>query len=335
MPGAQCVRRVVPARLLALAAALALCASLAAPLPTAHAAASGTLSMSPASASISVGQTISVTLDISGAADLHEADLYVLYNPGVVQVVDADSGTSGVQILPGPFPVGGAVTANAAAGGTIQYSYTLPASVSASGSGTLATVQFLAVGNGDAALGWGAVSLVDAAFAQSTPQGSAATLVVGGVAPTATSTPTTAATNTVTATSTMSATSTATPGASATSISTTSATATRTASATATVGASVTPRPSSTPHLTALRIDGTPTRTISQKLGVDGAGTKPQSTLPSAGNAGPGVQWWRWTFFGAALMLGVAGWFFTFALHHSDRDVVLLDRHDRRRRRRY
>lgn len=341
MQGAQCVRRVVSARVLARASALALCAALVAP-SAARAAPSGTLSMSPASASISVGQTISVTLNINGAAGLHEADLFVLYNPGVVQPVDADSATSGTQILPGPFPGGGAVTANAAAGGTIQYSYTLPASVEASGSGTLATVQFQAVGNGNAGLSWGSATLIDASFNEVTPAGSEATLTVGAAAAAVTDTPvgTSTAVPSSTATSASTATTTPAPSATATAAASTptvaaSGTATRTPSVTSTAAASVTPHPSATPRLTALRVDGTPTRTINQKLGVDGAGTKPQSSLPNAGNGGPGVQWWRWTFFGAALMLGVAGWFFTFALHHSDRDVVLLDRHDRRRRRRY
>ena len=55
--------------------------------------------------------------------------------------------------------------------------------------------------------------------------------------------------------------------------------------------------------------------------------------LPAAGVEGPGIQWWRWTFFGAALMLGFAGWFFTFAVHYGDRHPVLTDRFDIRRRR--
>jgi hypothetical protein len=56
--------------------------------------------------------------------------------------------------------------------------------------------------------------------------------------------------------------------------------------------------------------------------------------LPTAGNEGPPIQWWRWTFFAAALMLGFAGWFFTFAVHYGDRDVVLMDRFDAARRKR-
>jgi hypothetical protein len=67
--------------------------------------------------------------------------------------------------------------------------------------------------------------------------------------------------------------------------------------------------------------------------GVDPAGKTPG--LPSAGNSGPGIQWWRWIFFLAALMLAVAGWFFTFAIHYGDREPILVDRGDRRRRKRY
>jgi hypothetical protein len=46
------------------------------------------------------------------------------------------------------------------------------------------------------------------------------------------------------------------------------------------------------------------------------------------------VQLWKWTFFAAALMLAFAGWFFTFAVHYGDRDVVLVDRFDAMRRKR-
>jgi hypothetical protein len=44
------------------------------------------------------------------------------------------------------------------------------------------------------------------------------------------------------------------------------------------------------------------------------------------------VQWWKWSFFGAALMLVFAGWFFTFAVHYGDRDPVLMDRFELGRR---
>ncbi|MHB8683417.1 MAG: cohesin domain-containing protein [Dehalococcoidia bacterium] len=349
MQGTQFGRR-RRARLLLLAGALSLLASLTGPPTLARAAPSGTLSMSPPAASLVIGNIVSVTFDIRGAAAVHAINVQALYNPAVVQVVDADSTTPGAQILPGPFPGGGGtVTADSAYGGTIQFSYVLPASLEASGSGTLATVQFRAVGNGNAGLTWGTVQLLDGNSVPATPQGTAATVVVGGIAALATGTapPTDTPTPpaTITATATATATSTATPagsatptptaGGSATATATTSATATATStpSPTGTPPMTLTPQPTVTPLITILQNSNVPTLTIDQKLGVSGAVTPPKGTLPSAGNDGPGVQWWRWTFFGAALMLGVAGWFFTFALHHSDRDVVLLDRHDRRRRR--
>ena len=66
--------------------------------------------------------------------------------------------------------------------------------------------------------------------------------------------------------------------------------------------------------------------------GVDPAQTGRANGLPDAGNDGPSIQWWRWTFFGGALMLAVAGWFFTFAVHYGDREVVLTDAWEARRR---
>lgn len=350
MQGMQSGRCHRAARFVLLSCALAsLAFALASPDPIpAAAAAWGSLSMSSGAASLAVGDSTAVTLDLSGAVGVHEVDLYVLYNPGVVRVIDADAGTTGTQILPGPFPgQGGSVTANSAAGGTIEYRFVLPTSVTASGSGTVATVRFQAVGTGDAGLGWGAVQLIDGASNATTPTATAVRLTVGdttvaatGTAIVPTDTPlateTPSATTTPAPTTTAAATSTAagTPSGTATArpTATASTTATRTPTVTGTPPATITPPATASPRITVLQNSNQPTQTIDQKLGVDGASQQKQS-LPSAGNGGPGTQWWRWTFFGAALMLGVAGWFFTFALHTSDRDVVLLDRHDRRRRR--
>ena len=104
-----------------------------------------------------------------------------------------------------------------------------------------------------------------------------------------------------------------------------------------------TPPASSTPAATATASGATATPRVtviddSNKgkpplSGVDPAAKTPG--LPSAGNNGPGIQWWRWIFFLAALMLAVAGWFFTFAIHYGDREPILVDRGDRRRRKRY
>jgi hypothetical protein len=338
LQGVQSARRRLGAPLWASAAALCLLAAGAlAPARVASAAPQGTLSVSPPTASIAVGQTVSLTLNLTSAVNVHEVDLYLMYNPNVLQVIDADPSTPGVQVLPGPFPgtAGpGSVIANNASGGIIQYGYRIDAAGMASGSGTVATVDLKGIAAGNGGLQWGTTSLQDAGGGAATPTTSGATVGVGGfslaaASTTATDTPT----DTATAVATTTATPTGTSTASSTAIPTGTASATRTNTATASVTG--TPQPTWTPRITVLQNSNDPTQTINQKLGVDGAAAKQKQGLPSAGNAGPGVQWWRWTFFGAALMLGVAGWFFTFALHQSDRDVVLLDRHDRRRRRRW
>ena len=348
MQGTQSGRRHLGAGFLLLACALCVLASLAAPAPRAEASASGTLVLNAPSQAPSAGDTFAVTMDLDGAAGIHQINAYLLYNPNVVQVVDADPSTAGTQVLPGPFPGGGSVTANSAAGGSIQYAYALPGNAEASGSGTIATVQFHALRNGDAGLQWGTVTVADGSGAPGSISTGAASVSIGGgtsaaATDTATATGTPSGTATAAPTDTATAAATDTPAgtatnsssATATSTGTTTPTVTGTATLTSTPSVSVTARPTSTPRITVIQnSNGTPTLTVDQKLGVDGTVSKPKSSLPDAGNNGPGPQWWRWTFFAAALMLGVAGWFFTFAIHQSDRDVVLLDRHDRRRRRR-
>jgi hypothetical protein len=70
------------------------------------------------------------------------------------------------------------------------------------------------------------------------------------------------------------------------------------------------------------------------QAGVDPAQAERADGLPSAGIGGSGIAWWRWVFFLAALMFGIAGWFFTLAVYKGSKEVVLIDKGDRRRRRR-
>jgi hypothetical protein len=85
--------------------------------------------------------------------------------------------------------------------------------------------------------------------------------------------------------------------------------------------------------VTILRNTNQPTPSGGAAASAGGPNPSQADGLPAAGTEGPGRQWWRWTFFLAALMLGFAGWFFTFAIHYGDRDAVLTDRFDIRRRR--
>jgi hypothetical protein len=325
--------------------------------PTAGAAPGGTLSMSPGNSSINNGDDIAITFDVVGGANIHKVLLGVTFNPVVVQGVDANSGAGGVQILPGAFPgttIVGSVLQNDVNNttGTIVYEYALsnPAAAS-SGNGTVATVQFHAIAAGNANIQWTASQFTDAASVNSAPSSStAAVLMVGQAVATSTPSLTGTATNTPAPAETPAPTDTPVPGATDTATATVTdaptetetpdltRTVTRTPSVVPTPPATSTAKPTNTPGAAGT---ATPRITVvddSNKAkppqsGVEQTGKTPG--LPAAGNSGPGIRWWRWVFFLAALMLAAAGWFFTFAIHYGDREPVLVDRGDRRRRRRY
>jgi len=319
-------------------AALALAVFCALPSPSVRAAGpAGTLAMNPSTASLTVSDTLSMTFDISGGSAIHAVHIGVSYNTSVLQVVDYDAIAAGVQIAPGVFPgdnTVGSVLQNSVSSGIINYQYALNGSTEVSGAGTVATVQFTAIGNGNANLTWSATQLTDGSSSTINANGSTAIVVVGGIAPTLTPTTTSVATATPAATNTPAATATATatgsPLASATASPTRTTTGTATVTQTPTPAGTGTPAATATPRLTVIGNTNNPTPPV---------GLPPQSGpangLPHAGNVGPGVKWWKWMFFAASLMLAAAGWFFTFAIHAGNKEVVLTDRFDRRRRRRY
>ncbi len=219
---------------------------------------------------------------------------------------------------------------NVVSSGIINYQYALNGANENSGGGTIATVQFHAVGTGNANIAWTTKTLLDAGGAGVTPNASAAVLVVGiALPPTATSTPPAATATPPGPTNTP-------PPSTATTVP--SATRTRTPTSVATTSPTRTPTRTATPHVTVVentnKGTSTPVKGAPPQSGVDPAQSARANGLPSAGNDGPAIQWWKWTFFAAALMFAAAGWFFTFALHAGDKEVVLTDRFDRRRRRR-
>jgi hypothetical protein len=316
-------------------------AGLATPRP-AEAAPAGVFSMSPSNVFLDQGDAIAITFILAGGQDVHEVHFALSYDPSVVQVVDAHGGVPGVQLLQGPFPPSsalGTMLQNNASGGLITYQYVLPAGQMAIGSGTVATAQFIAIGDGSANFAWQTLQIVDDAGTPYTASGTVATLLVGqdtptpGPTDTPTVTPTPTSTPVVVATDTPAPAATSTAGAAtdtpvATSSPTPAATATSTAAATSTTAAG----PSATPRITVLENSnqGQPPQSAG---GVDPSQTGRADGLPSAGSAGGSIAWWRWIFFLAALMLGVAGWFFTLAVYNGNKEVVLIDRFDKRRRR--
>ena len=333
-----------PGRLSFAGAAVCAFAALALSASPATAAPAGTIAMNPSTASLDVGDTIAVTLDITGGANIHAVHLGISFNAAVMQVIDADPGTSGVQILPGPFPgqdgVTGTVLQNIVSGNIINYQFALDGTNEASGDGTVATIQFHALASGSADLTWTMTQLTDVNNGTTNANGASAVVLVGGVpAPTATTTPGSTPTNTPLATDTPASTSTATPASTGTPSPTATGSPTPTRTGTASPTATRTPVPTSTPRITVISNSNGATATAARGAppasGIEPASSSRTSGLPSAGNNGPGIAWWKWTFFAGALMLAAAGWFFTFALHAGNREVVLTDKHDRRRRRRY
>jgi hypothetical protein len=55
----------------------------------------------PASLPVSAGDVATTTVQVNGARDLYSADLSIAFDPAVVQVMDADPHTSGVQMAVG------------------------------------------------------------------------------------------------------------------------------------------------------------------------------------------------------------------------------------------
>jgi len=65
---------------------------------------SASVRVSPAEVELTVGETAQVEILIEDVQDLWGGDVRVSFDPAIVEVVDADAGTSGVQIEPGDFP---------------------------------------------------------------------------------------------------------------------------------------------------------------------------------------------------------------------------------------
>ena len=109
-----------------------------------------TLTLSPSSTSVSVNNTFTANIIINtGSQSAYGADINRLrFNPAVLQVVDADSSTAGVQIAAGSLMPMTIINSIDNVGGSIQFSQLATPGSTFSGSGTLATITFRAVSIG-------------------------------------------------------------------------------------------------------------------------------------------------------------------------------------------
>lgn len=111
-------------------------------LPTA---AQGKAVVRASSETIGLGLTGTVLIQVRSVSDLYGADVQLSFDPQVIEVVDADPSTGGLQVQAGDFLAPGFLIRNTAdnEAGTVWYAMTqLNPSQPKSGSGTLIIVTF-------------------------------------------------------------------------------------------------------------------------------------------------------------------------------------------------
>jgi len=101
--------------------------------------------MQPPSTPVHIGDTITVTVRISDVVNFYGAQFKLHYPPADLQIIDADSGTSGVQIMSGDCPLADFTTLNAAdnSTGVIDYAVSqMNPTPPVSGDCVIAYIQF-------------------------------------------------------------------------------------------------------------------------------------------------------------------------------------------------
>jgi LysM repeat protein len=104
-----------------------------------------TVLIDPAGKEVAVGATTTVNVRIENVTNLYGAEVHLVFNPTLLEVVDADSGRDGVQIQPGSFLSPDFMAKNNAdqTSGRIVFAVAqMPPHEPVSGSGILATITF-------------------------------------------------------------------------------------------------------------------------------------------------------------------------------------------------
>lgn len=107
----------------------------------------------PATLTLAVGQTASMTVQLDNVQGLVGAELHLIYDPAVLDVQDADARITGTQIALGNFLKPDFIALNQAGQGKIDVAVLqLPPSEPVSGSGQLIAFTVKASAPGDSAL---------------------------------------------------------------------------------------------------------------------------------------------------------------------------------------
>jgi hypothetical protein len=124
-----------------------------------------TVHFDPSSSQVGVGTAFSLDVVAENVQSLYGVEATIRYDPTVLQVTDADPGTSGVQVYLGSWlPASTYVVLNSAnnSTGEIQFVATLAAPEPAlSGSGDLITIPFVAQAAGSTSVYFAQIKLVD------------------------------------------------------------------------------------------------------------------------------------------------------------------------------
>jgi len=237
---------------------VALLAALPLPLALAQAAAA---QLTPAYQNIDVAQTATVTLHVEDVDNLYGYQVAIIFDPAILEVIDADASTPGVQVSLGTFVQPDFVQQNNAdnsVGAIVCVVSQMNPSPAVSGSGDLLSITFRGKATGTSDIHFTDLRLARINGTEIPTTRQDAQITVGGVPQ---PTPTATATNTSTPTATTPATNTPTPTLTATTPATSTPTPTATttpATATPTPTATTTPA-TATPTPTAT--SGTPTAT--------------------------------------------------------------------------
>ncbi|HNB51511.1 MAG TPA: cohesin domain-containing protein, partial [Anaerolineales bacterium] len=111
------------------------------------------LAVNPATTNINPGETVTVTIDLAQAGSAFGIELEMTYDPAILQIVDADSGSSGTQITPGTCPAPDFIIQNTAYNltGTVDYAVT-QLSLPGCAGGAVAQIAFQGLAPGNSAI---------------------------------------------------------------------------------------------------------------------------------------------------------------------------------------
>ncbi|MDI6780701.1 MAG: carboxypeptidase regulatory-like domain-containing protein [bacterium] len=116
------------------------------PLPSSgHVSMSASLCIEPQYINPTINSIFTVNVRVADVKDMAAAELHLVFNPDILEVVDADLDTSGIQISPGNFPAGAGIIKNQTDNqtGRINFTSYLLSNV-VSGTGVLASISFRA-----------------------------------------------------------------------------------------------------------------------------------------------------------------------------------------------